>query len=521
MTRKHALLRRIETGTVAGVIAALMVAGATVGYVSQGNAATNAPTKPLSAPANAAMPTGFSKIVEQVGPAVVSIVVQEKAEKVSAEGGDATPQMPEGMQEFMQRFFGQDWQKRLDKRQGDNSDNGDQPRWKPIPHRPQMGAGSGFIIDKDGYIVTNNHVAGNASSIKVVMQDGTEYDAKLIGADKLTDLALIKVEADKPLPYVAFSNETAPKVGDWVVTIGNPFGLGNTVTAGIISAHHRHIGEGPYDDFIQIDAPINKGNSGGPAFNTKGEVIGINTAIFSPTGGSVGIGFAIPASSATKIIAKLKENGRVDRGWLGVEIQPVNNSIAEGLGLDKAKGAIVARVIPDGPAAKAGVESGDVILSVNGEEVTAKAGLPALVAAVAPGEKAKFQILRNGKEKEMAISLGTREEQKQVAALTPKGEKSAFGMKLSRLDPKTRDHFGLEPDVKGVVITDIDPSSDAAAKGLEVGDVIVQVSGKSVDTPADIEKSIAVAKDSHRKAVLLLVRKEDQQRYVALPVRKA
>jgi len=520
MTRKHALLRKIETGTVAGVIAALMVAGATVGYVANSNAATSEPTKALSAPANAAMPAGFSKIVEQVGPAVVSIVVTEKAEKASAEGMQGGPQLPEGMQDYLERFFGQDWQKRFNNGNG-NGDNGDKPRWKPMPQRPQMGAGSGFIIDKDGYVVTNHHVAGNASAIKVTLQDGTEYDAKLIGSDKLTDLALIKINADKPLPYVAFSKEKAPKVGDWVVTIGNPFGLGNTVTAGIISAHHRHIGQGPYDDFIQIDAPINKGNSGGPAFNTRGEVIGVNTAIFSPTGGSVGIGFAIPASSASKIIAKLKENGRVDRGWLGVEIQPVNNGIAEGLGLDKPEGAIVARVIPDGPADKAGIKSGDVILSVNGEEVTPKRGLPSLVAAVSPGEKAKFQVLRNGKEKEMSISLGTREEQKQVAALTPKGEKSAFGMKLSRLDPQTREHFGLDADAKGVVITDIDPTSDAAEKGLEVGDVIVQVSGKSVNTPADIEKSIAAAKDSHRKAVLLLVRKEDQQRYVALPVRKA
>jgi len=422
------------------------------------------------------------------------------------------------MQDYLERFFGQDWQKRFGNR---DDKNGEQPRWRPMPQRPQMGAGSGFIIDKDGYVVTNHHVAGEAASIKVVMQDGTEYDAKLVGSDKLTDLALLKIDADKPLPYVAFSKDASPKVGDWVVTIGNPFGLGNTVTAGIVSAHHRHIGQGPYDDFIQIDAPINKGNSGGPAFNTQGEVIGVNTAIFSPTGGSVGIGFAIPASSASKIVAKLKDSGRVDRGWLGVEIQPVNNGIAEGLGLDKAKGAIVARVIPDGPAAKAGIESGDVILSVNGEAVTQKRGLPALVAAVSPGEKAQFQVLRNGKEKEMTISLGTREEAKQVASLSEKGEKSAYGMKLSKLDAQTRDHFGLAPDVKGVVITDIDPSSDAAAKGLEVGDVIVQVSGKSVDTPADIEKSIAAAKDSDRKAVLLLVRKEDQQRFIALPVRKA
>jgi len=517
MERKQRLLRKLETGTLATVIATLMVAGATVGFVntSSADADTKASAENLSKIADPAMPSGFSKVIEQVGPAVVSIVVREKAEKVSAEDG---ARMPEGMQDYMERFFGQDWQKRFSERDGNEN-----RRWRPMPQpqqRPQMGAGSGFIIDKDGYVVTNHHVAGDAASIKVVLKDGSEYDAKLIGSDALTDLALLKIDSDKPLPYVSFSKDPNTKVGDWVVTVGNPFGLGNTVTAGIISAHHRHIGQGPYDDFIQIDAPINKGNSGGPAFNTHGEVIGVNTAIFSPTGGSVGIGFAIPASSASKIIAKLKENGKIERGWLGVEIQPVNNGIAEGLGLDKPKGAIVARVIPGGPADKAGVKSGDVILSVNGEEVTSMRGLPALVAAVSPGEEADFRILRDGKERDMAVDLGTREEPKQVAAL-PDGDDSALGMKLSKLDGETRDHFGLPENAKGVIITDIDPNSEAAAKGLSVGDVIVQVSGKSVSTPADIEKSIKTAKSSNRKAVLLLVKKEDQQRFVALPIRKA
>ena len=513
MERKQRPLRKFGTGTLASVIAALMVAGATIGYVQSSNADTPTASRNLSAVTDPAMPAGFSKIIERVGPAVVSIVVREKAVTASAQDG---PQLPEGMQDYLERFFGPDWQKRFGDRNG-----GEQPRWRPMPQqRAQMGAGSGFIVDPAGYIVTNNHVAGGAASIKVVLQDGTEYDAKLIGADALTDLALIKIDAKEALPYVSFSKDASAKVGDWVVTIGNPFGLGNTVTAGIVSAHHRQIGQGPYDDFIQIDAPINKGNSGGPAFNTKGEVIGVNTAIFSPSGGSVGIGFAIPASSASKIVAQLKDNGRVERGWLGVEIQPVTTGIAEGLGLDKPKGAIVARVVPGGPADKAGVESGDVILSVNGEDVTSLRSLPALVAAVTPGEKAKFQILRNGKEKEMSVSLGTREEAKQVAALSGEDE-SALGMKLSGLDAKTRDQFGLPADAKGVMITDIDPNSEAAANGLSVGDLIVQVSGKPVATPADIEKSVKAAESSNRKAVLLLVRKEDQQRFVALPIRKA
>jgi serine protease Do len=490
-----------------------MVGGATVGFVNSGNADAAGNGKNLSKATDSAMPAGFSEVIERVSPAVVSIVVRGKAEKLSAEG---MPQMPEGMQEYLERFFGDDMMKRFGER-----DRDDNRRWRPMPPRPQVGAGSGFIIDEDGFVVTNHHVVADASSIKVVLKDGKEYEAKLIGGDKLTDLALLKIDAEKDLPYVTFSKDGKTKVGDWVVTVGNPFGLGNTVTAGIVSAHHRQIGQGPYDDFIQIDAPINKGNSGGPAFNTKGEVIGVNTAIFSPTGGSVGIGFAIPAASADKIIAKLKEHGKVERGWLGVEIQPVNNGIAEGLGLDTPKGAIVARVIPDSPADKAGVQSGDVILSVNGEEVTSMRNLPSLVAAVSPGEKADFRILRNGKEKDMAVTLGTREEPQKVASPTRQGEDSALGMTLSRLDPETRDHFGLPKDARGVIITDIDPNSEAAAKGLTVGDVIVQVSGRSVDTPADIEKSIKAAKSSDRKAVLLLVKKEDQQRFVALPIRKA
>ena len=519
MESKKRLSRKWETGTLATVIASLMVAGAAVGYFNSSSAdtkgAANAAAKEPVQLANAAMPAGFSQVIERVGPAVVSIVVRGDAEKVSMRGGQ-TPQMPDGMQEHLERFFGEEWSKRFSERGDENR------RWRPMPQRPQQGAGSGFIIDKEGYIVTNQHVVGAAKSIKVVMSDGDEYDAKLIGADPLTDLAVIKIESDEDLPFVSFSKDAKTKVGDWVVTVGNPFGLGNTVTAGIVSAHHRQIGQGPYDDFIQIDAPINKGNSGGPAFNTKGEVIGVNTAIFSPTGGSVGIGFAIPAASASDIVAKLKEDGKVERGWLGVEIQPVTSGIAESLGLDEPKGAIVARVIPDSPAAEAGVESGDAILSFNGEEVTSLRGLPAIVANVSPGKSTEFQVLRDGKEKELTVELGTREEPKQVSSLDlKKGEHSALGMTLRGLDDKTREHFGLADDTKGVVITDIDPSSEAAAKGLNVGDLIVRVSGKSVDTPADVEKSIEAAQDNDRKAVLLLVRKEDQQRFVALPVRKA
>lgn len=511
MESKQRHLRKWETGTIAAVIAGVMIAGTAIGFGNSVITDSKAATGSLSAAPDPAMPTGFSKIIDRVGPAVVSIVVRENVEKTST-GGRA--EIPQGMQNFLERFFGDDWQKQLEGQQGD------QPRWKPMPQRPRIGAGSGFIIDPAGDIVTNNHVVQDASTIKVVLSDGREFDAKLVGRDALTDLALLKITSDKPLPYVSFSKEGKTKVGDWVVTVGNPFGLGNTVTAGIVSAHHRQIGQGPYDDFIQIDAPINKGNSGGPAFNTRGEVIGVNTAIFSPTGGSVGIGFAIPASSASQIIAKLKADGSIERGWLGVEIQPVTRSIAESLGLDEPKGAIVASVMPGGPAEEAGVKSGDVILGVNGKEVSSINTLPGLVAAVAPGKEAEFHVLRHGKERDISVKLGTRGEPKQVAAAS-EGEDSALGLTLSGLDQSTRAQFGIPAEAKGVLITGLDPDSEAATTGLNVGDLIVQVSGKPVASPADVEASIKVAKNSARKSVLLLVRKDDQQRFVALPIRDA
>jgi serine protease Do len=522
MTGKQRLTRKWETGTIAAVLAALMVAGAATGFSTShpadaAAAAASSGAANLSAKADPAVPAGFSAMIERVAPAVVSVVVRENAEQTSARGA---PDMPEGMQDFMERFFGEDWQKRFNAPQG--APQGEERRWKPMPQQPRIGAGSGFIVDPDGYVVTNNHVVQDASKVKVVLSDNAEYDAKVVGRDALTDLAVLKIEAGTALPYVAFSKDGSPKVGEWVVTVGNPFGLGNTVTAGIVSAHHRQIGQGPYDDFLQIDAAINKGNSGGPAFNTKGEVIGVNTAIFSPTGGSVGIGFAIPASTAQQIVAKLKSDGAVARGWLGVEIQPVNAGIAEGLGLDKPKGAIVAKVVPGGPADKAGVQQGDVILSVNGEGVTSVRTLPALVAAVEPDKKADFQILRNGTERALSVTLGDRTESQQVAAATDGGgEESALGLTLSGLDRSTRQRFDIPADAEGVVITGLDPDSEAAAKGLGVGDVIVQVSGEAVRSPADVERTVKAAKGSDRKTVLLLVRKDDQQRFVALPIRNA
>ncbi|MCG8546352.1 MAG: Do family serine endopeptidase [Alphaproteobacteria bacterium] len=463
------------------------------------------------------MPGSFSAVIERVSPAVASIHVSHSRNIAAAPQGERmTPGGPEGMEDFLKRFFGEDWAKRFGDRQNDR-----EFRWSPSPRQPAQGAGSGFIIDEDGYVVTNEHVIRGASKITVGLKGGKKYTAKLVGSDSLTDIAVLKIEAKEDLPFVKFSKEDTPDVGDWVVTIGNPFGLGHTVTAGIVSAHHRNIGHGPYDDFIQIDAPINKGNSGGPAFNTKGEVIGVNTAIFSPTGGSVGIGFAIPAATVENVVAKLKDDGRVERGWLGVQIQGVTDDMADSLGFDKAKGAIVSKVLADGPAKDSDLKQGDVIVKVNGEAVDSARALPRLIADIKPGKAAQLEVIRDGKEKSVTVKLASRPDTNKVAAAPAKAEKSTMGMKLSSLDAGARQRFGLADDAKGVLITGVEPNSHAAEKGLSAGDLIVKVGNKQVKSPADVEESFTKAKDGSKKAVLMLVSRDKQQRFVAIPLRQA
>jgi len=438
---------------------------------------------------------GFADLVDRVMPAVVSVEV--KYANVADAGGDGDqPGMPDLPDDSPFRDFFKQFPQFKNGMPG-----GQQPQ-----RHPGMALGSGFIISADGYAVTNNHVVQNADEVSVKMKDGTEYKAKVIGTDPKTDLALIKIQSDTKFDYVKFS-ETEPRVGDWVMAVGNPFGLSNSVSQGIISARGRDIGSGPYDDFLQIDAPINKGNSGGPSFNLNGEVVGINTAIFSPSGGSVGIGFAIPASTAETVIDSLKDHGSVLRGWLGVQIQPVTADIAESMGLTSDKGAIVADVTEGSPALSAGLKAGDTILKVDGKDIADARDLARKVAMIKPGDKVPVTIVRDGKTMDIGVTIGT----------MPKDPKMA-----STAEPaptKTLAGLGLEvapaEDGAGVKILSVAPGSAAEDKGLKAGDVILEVAGTEVHQPGDIRSALKAP--SAKTRVLMLVRTADGQRFVALP----
>src|SRR6185312_4552765 len=374
-----------------------------------------------------------------------------------------------------------------------------------------MGQGSGFVITPDGYAVTNNHVVEKAESVQVTTDDGKIHKAKVIGTDPRTDLALIKVEGG-PFPYVKLSDK-APRIGDWVIAVGNPFGLGGTVTAGIVSARGRDIGASAYDDFIQIDAPVNKGNSGGPTFDTDGNVIGVNTAIFSPSGGSVGIAFAIPSDTVSTVVAQLKEHGAVTRGWIGVQIQPVTQDIADSLGLKKAEGALVAEPQTNSPAQKAGIEAGDVIISVDGKEVKDARDLAKRIGAMAPKASVKLTVLHKGSEKAVTLTLGELPNAKEARANSDDGDNSADLGKLGlTLAPAARvSGSGSE----GVVVTGVDSNGVAADHGFSTGDVILEVAGKSVSTPADIRDVVSTARTDGKRSVLMRVKKGDNTRFVA------
>ncbi len=496
----HSLAKRL------GLVSALAVglaAGAALAppgpmFWSGGEARAEA-VKPFGGPAS------FSPVVKAVAPAVVHIEVTQRA--ASADGPSAKD-MPPAMREYFERFF------------GERMPHG-QPGQRG-PQQPRMGLGSGFFIDAAGYIVTNNHVVAGADKIVVTIKDGDKFDAKLIGVDSRTDLALLKVERAKPFPYVDFGDSDKAEVGDWVVAVGNPFGLDHTVTTGIISARGRSIGAGPYDDFLQLDAPINKGNSGGPAFNLSGEVIGVNTAIFSPTGGSVGIGFAIPSNMAKNVISQLKEKGSVERGWLGVAIQMVTQDIADGVGLKQAKGAIVSSVTADGPAAKAGVKVGDVIMEVNDARIEEMTELPRVIAALAPDQTAKVVVWRDGKERTLDVKLGSLPDEAALAARTEPdvAKPEELGLTLAPLDDASRRAAGMAEDLPGVLIAGIDPNSPLAAKGVKPGAVLLAVAGEPVESPDQASERIHAAGESGRSMVLLLIRQSGSERFFTAPLKK-
>jgi serine protease Do len=451
-------------------------------------------------------PASFSPVVKAVAPAVVHIEVTQGS-AAAAGKVPSIEDMPPGMREFFERFFG--------------GRMPTDPRGAP-QRQLRTGLGSGFVIDAAGHVVTNNHVIASAEKIIVTMKDGEKLEAKLVGADSRTDLALLKVERRKPFPYVAFGDSDKSEVGDWVVAVGNPFGLDHTVTTGIISARGRSIGAGPYDDFLQIDAPINKGNSGGPAFNLQGEVIGVNTAIFSPTGGSVGIGFAIPANLAKNVIEQLKGGGAVQRGWLGVSIQTVSEDIATGVGLEKAEGAIVSNVAAGSPGAKGGLRVGDVILAVNDERIEEMPELPRVIASIPPNSIAKLAVWRDRRERTLNVKLGTLPSEKKLAsASSPEPvapDDGALGLTLAPLDSASKRAAGVGEDVDGVLVADVAPDSPLAAKGVTAGSVLLAIAGTPVTTPSRAAELIKKAKKNGRSAVLLLMKINGNDRFVAAPL---
>ena len=454
-----------------------------------------------------ARPTGFADVVEKVRPSVISVRVKVEAEAqaMSFDGDQSNPQ-GSPYERFFRRFG-----------QPDSQDQG-MPRMQR-PHGFSMGQGSGFFISADGYAVTNNHVVEKASEVEITTDDSKTYPAKVIGTDPRTDLALIKVDGRDDFPVAKLAVKTS-RVGDWVLAVGNPFGLGGTVTAGIVSARGRDIGAGPYYDFVQIDAPVNKGNSGGPTFDVDGQVVGVNTAIFSPTGGSVGIAFAIPAETVKTVVAQLKDKGFVQRGWIGVEIQPVTQDIADSMGLTKTEGVLVAELQADSPATKIGIQAGDVILSINDSPLKDARDLAKKIGSMAPGSSVKIGLLHKGSEKTMSLILGELPKVKQARA--DAGEPNRVGADVPKLG------LSLAPAANvngagnmGAVVTDVDPDGIAADHGFKTGDVILDVGGKVISNPGEVRAAIVAAHSDGKSRVLMRVKSGEATRFVAIPVGKA
>ena len=463
---------------------------------------TAAIVTPVAAPAQAqgGRPDSFADLAERLSPSVVNISTSQNVEAPDT----PAPPIPRGspFEDLFRDFF-------------DRNQRGP---------RQVSSLGSGFVITEDGFIVTNNHVIENADEIVVNFADGSSLPAELRGTDPKTDIALLKVEPEEPLPAVSFGSSERMRVGDWVIAIGNPFGLGGSVSAGIISARDRDINAGPYDDFIQTDAAINRGNSGGPLFNLEGEVIGVNTAIISPSGGSIGIGFAVPSDLAANVVDQLQTFGETRRGWLGVRIQTVTPEIADSLGLDAPRGALIADVTPEGPAEAGGIQPGDVVLTFDGDPVDQMRDLPRMVADTPVGKTVPVEVWRRGSVETVSIDIGRLDEGEAVAAAEPEGDDgspnaaaaSIFGLTLEPLTAQRRADLDLPDDLDGVVITGVETDSDAARKQVRPGDVIVEVGQEPVSTPGQVVDRVEEARQSGRKSVLFLLHNQGELRFVAL-----
>ncbi len=484
-------------------------------------AALSAPATAKTEPAHAAaqlsridVNDGFAELVKAVKPAVVNISVTSYVDRSGSGNRRYQGQPPQQLEEFFRRFFGDSFNFPRNTPAPDN--NNDQNQY---PERRSAAVGSGFIVDADGFVVTNYHVIEDADEIEVVLDDGARFPATLKGTDEKTDLALLQISADRSLPWLEFGNSNNAQVGDWVIAIGNPFGLGGTTTSGIISARGRDLRAGQLVDFIQIDASINRGNSGGPLFNTQGQVIGVNSVIYSPNGGNIGIGFAIPSAVASDVIAQLQQTGIVERGYLGVQIQKLTAEIAESLGLQDESGALVTEVVKDSPAWEAGIESGDVILEYDGKKVTTMRDLPKLVARSARNKEVNIGLWRNTSNHSVTVTVGRLDTATLASTQEGHAEDRQLGLGLAALDQAHVEKYGLEDADSGVVIVDVDPQSPAAQRGLREGDLIKQVGARKVSKPDDVLEAIRQSKEQEKESILLLVQKDSYSRFVVVPLK--
>ena len=507
--------RTLRRKTLLAGAASLVVVGCLFGAQILGRSPALA-----QSPAPVVAPTpqtfSFAPVVDRVRPAVVSIRVKGEAQTPRESFMESFPDLPEGgpVERFLREWGGPGW----GWRGGPGGPGPRGPGWRHRAPRPEVvtAQGSGFIVAPDGKVVTNYHVVRDAKEVVIVTDDGAEWKGRVVGSDEKTDVALVRITSDrKDFPTVAFA-ATEVRPGDWVLAVGNPFGLGGSVTAGIVSARGREIGAGPYDDFLQIDAPINRGNSGGPTFDLAGNVVGMNTAIYSPNGGSIGIGFAIPATTVQRVIAQLEKGGEVVRGWLGVQVQPIGRDMADGLGLTEARGALVAEAQAGSPADKAGLKAGDVIVAIDGRAVRNSRDLARTIASLDPGTRVKVTYARGGRDATVEVELGRLSGEATPAANAGDGRTAVAA--LDDLGMRLVPASEVGERGGGVAVVEVDPTGLAAARGIRSGDVVLEIQGRAVSTPAEVADGVRAARAEGRKAVLLRVRSTQGMRYVPLPI---